>query len=180
MPVARGPQINTRSALLVGATGVVVALLLGGMVVWLASTSDQVDIALGDTDFDAGSITAISREIDDRGPILYSDVGSGGSRDIILQHLGSDPEEGWLAFSARRTEDPRDCFLQWDGDAAEFVLTSTTDTACEPVTVDEAGTGLEQYRVEIRDGTIHVLLNERPDEEPEEELEEEPDGEADE
>ena len=165
MPVARGPQINTRSALLVGATAVVVALLLGGMVIWLASTGDQVDIALGDTDFDAGSITAISQEIDDRGPILYSDVGSGGSRDIILQHLGSDPEEGWLAFAARRTGDPRDCFLRWDADAAVFDLVSTTDTVCEPVSVDEAGTGLEQYRVEIREGTIRVLLNEEPDRE---------------
>ena len=164
MPVARGPQINARSAVLVGATGVVVALLLGGLVLWLASTSDQVDLALGDTDFDAGSITAISREIDDRGPILYSDVGSRGSRDIILQHLGSDPETGWVAFAARRTEDPRDCFLEWGDDAREFTLTSTTGTECDAVTVDEAGTGLPQYRVEIRAGTIHVLLNEEPDE----------------
>ena len=37
----------------------------------------------GDSDFDAGRIGRISEEIDDRGPILYSDV-AGRSRDLIL------------------------------------------------------------------------------------------------
>ncbi len=163
MPVARGPQINSRSAVLVGLTGVVVALLLGAFVIWLAASSDTVEIHLGDTDFDAGRIGAISTEIDENGPILYSDVGTRRSRDIVVQHLGSDPETGWLAFAARRAEDPRDCFLQWQPDIEEFRLSSATATICDDVTVDEAGTGLQHYVAEVRDGRVHVLLNEEVD-----------------
>lgn len=162
MPVARGPQINARSAVLVGLTGVVIAALLGGFVIWLASQSSDVEI-FGSSDFNAGKIGRISDEIDDRGPILYSDVGSRRERDIILQHLGDDDEEGWLAFAARRPEDPRDCFFQWDPATEEFFLTSDTDTVCEDVRVDAAGSGLVAYEVEIRDGDIRVLLNEATD-----------------
>ena len=81
MPVARGPQMNARSAILVGITGVMIAVVLGGGVLFLANQSENVELQLGDTDFDAGQIGRISEEIDDRGPILYSDV-AGRSRDI--------------------------------------------------------------------------------------------------
>ena len=174
MPVARGPQINARSAVVVGLTGVVIALLLGGFVIWLASQSSDVEI-FGSRDFNAGDIGAISREIDDRGPILYSDVGSRRERDIILQHLGDDEEEGWLAFAARRPEDPRDCFFTWDPEAGDFFLTSDTDTVCDDVRVDAMGTGLVAYTVEIRDGDIRVLLNEATDTDTENDTDEDTD-----
>ena len=70
MPVARGPQMNARSAILVGITGVMIAVVLGGGVLFLANQSENVELQLGDTDFDAGQIGRISEEIDDRGPIL--------------------------------------------------------------------------------------------------------------
>ena len=163
MPVARGPQINARNALLIGFTAVVVAGLLFAMV-WLASSQGDTEIVLGDRDFDAGRIGAISAEIQDRGPILYSDVGSGGQRDIIVTHIGTDPEQGWLAFAARRAGDPRDCFFAWDADAQMFFLTTASGsrTTCDEATVDASGTGLLHYEVEIRDNNIHVLLNENP------------------
>ena len=110
MPVARGPQMNARSAILVGITGVIIAVVLGGGVLFLANQSENVELQLGDTDFDAGQIGRISEEIDDRGPILYSDVAR-RRRDIILQHLGDDPEAGWFAFDARPIGAPRDCFF---------------------------------------------------------------------
>ena len=122
---------------------------------------------VGDRDFNAGNVGAISREIQDRGPILYSDVGSGGQRDIIVTHIGADLEQGWLAFAARRAEDPRDCYFDWDATTEEFSLTTAvgSSTTCDEVTTDAAGTGLFQFanRVEVRDGNIHVLLNEDPE-----------------
>ena len=54
----------------------------------------------------------ISAEIAEGGPVLFSDV-AGGSRDIILQHLGTDPDSGWLAFEARRAGQDRRCFFEW-------------------------------------------------------------------
>ena len=164
MPVARGPQINARSALLVGMTGVAIALLLGAMVVWVAGRGGTVQVQLGDTEFDAGFIGRQSEEIDARGPILYADAGSGGDRDLIVQHIGDDPELGWLAFSARRVGDPRDCFAEWDQTSQTFSLVSTTDQVCDNVSFTDVGCGLFQYPAEIIDGKVIVFLNQDFDE----------------
>ena len=165
MPVARGPQMNARSAVLVGLTGVAIAVVLGGGVLFLASQGGDVEIQLGDSDFDAGQIGRISEEIDDRGPILYSDV-AGRSRDLILQHLGDDPEAGWLAFEARPLGEPRDCFFQWNEDEQRFdLITIADDVTCADVTMDERGnlsTGgvIDTYPVTIDDdNNVRVDIN---------------------
>ena len=165
MPVARGPQMNARSAVVVGLTGIAIAAVLGGGVLLLASRGGDVEIQLGDADFDAGQIGRISAEIDDRGPILYSDV-AGRSRDLILQHLGDDPEAGWLAFNARPLGEPRDCFFEWDDAQGRFALVTVVDeVTCAAVTMDERGnlsTGdvVFTYPVTIDDGgNVRVDLN---------------------
>jgi hypothetical protein len=164
MPVARGPQINARSAVLVGITGVVIALLLGAMVVWVARSSDTVQVQLGDTRFDAGFTGRISEEIAARGPILYPDAGSRGQRDLYVQHIGDDPTVGWLAFSVRRPADPRDCSAVWNPDRRTFTLTSSTDRACDNVTFNELGCGLVRFPVGVVDDKVIVFLNETEDE----------------
>lgn len=164
MPVARGPQINARSAVLVGITGVVIALLLGAMVVWVARTSDTVQVQLGDTRFDAGFTGRISEEIAARGPILYPDAGSRGARDLYVQHIGDDPAVGWLAFSVRRPADPRDCTAVWNADRRTFTLTSSTEVVCDPVTFNELGCGLVRYPVGLIDDKLIVFLNETQEE----------------
>ncbi|MEQ8842454.1 MAG: hypothetical protein RIB98_15835 [Acidimicrobiales bacterium] len=164
MPVARGPQISARSAVIVGITGVVIALLLGAMVFWVARSSETVQVQLGDTQFDAGFIGRQSEEIAARGPILYADAGSQGQRDIYVQHIGDDPEVGWLAFSVRRPADPRDCSAAWDPDRRTFTLQSSTDVACDIVTFNELGCGLERFPVGVVGEKIIVYLNETQDE----------------
>ncbi len=164
MPVARGPQITARNVLLIGFTAVVIAALLFFMV-WLATSQGNTEIVLGDRDFNAGRVEAMAREIRERGPILYSDVGSNRQRDIIVAHHGTDPEQGWSVFAARRADDPRDCFFAWESETREFSLTSAagSDVTCDEVAADAVGTGLLQYGIEIRDGNIHVLLNDDSD-----------------
>ncbi len=164
MPIARGPQINARSALLVGATGVIIAFLLGGMVLWVSNSSDAIELNLGDRVFDAGFVGRQSEEISARGPILYADAGSSGQRDLFLQHIGDDPDSGWLAFSARRVGDPRDCSAVWDRDDRIFELTSSTEVECDTVTFSELGCGLFRYPAEVIDGKVTVFLNEDFDE----------------
>ena len=139
MPVARRSQVNARTTILVALTGFMIALVLAGGVVWLAQNGGEVQIQLGDTDFNAGQIGRISAEIDNRGPILYSDV-AGRNRDLILQHLGNDPETGWFAFHARPLGQPRDCFWRWNEPAEQFDLVSETETVCADVTMNERGT----------------------------------------
>ncbi len=160
MPVARGPHINARSAIIVGVVGVVMALLMGAAIIWLAGSGSNVRIQLGDTDFDAGSAFAQSDEIAENGPLLFSDVG-GGRRDIILNHLGDDPKSGWYSFEARPADQPRDCFFVWDVANAVFVLTTTNDSlTCSDATVDATGDGVSQFPVTIDDnGSVRVDIN---------------------
>lgn len=164
MPVARGPQINARSAVVVGLTGVVIAVLLGAMVLWATRSGDSVEIRIGDTVFDAGFADRQSEAIAADGPILYADAGSSGQRDLYLQHIGDDPEVGWLAFSARRVGDPRDCTIAWDPEQRWFELRSTSDVVCDPVTFNELGCGLVRYPIEVIDNKVTVFLNEDFDE----------------
>lgn len=121
-PGSRTGEVRARRAVVVGAAGVAVGLALIAAMVWLAGSSGQVEVRLGDRDFRDLDAARIGAEIAERGPVLFSDV-AGGSRDIILQHLGDDPESGWLAFEARRSGQDRRCFFQWraegDGDSGD-------------------------------------------------------------
>lgn len=166
---------------MVGAAGVAAGLALVAAVVWLAGPSGQVELRLGDRDFRDLDAVRISAEIANRGPVLFSDL-AGGSRDIILQHLGADPESGWLAFEARRAGQDRRCFFQWQaegdgssgGEAAgggEGGTAAGGDgdgpggvghfvNSCDPDdVVDARGTGLVQFPVTVVDGDIRVDIN---------------------
>lgn len=181
MPVAPGPRINARSALLLGFTGVMIAVAAGIGALWLADTSGEVEIRLGDSDFDAGRTERIAAEIAERGPILYSDV-AGRDRDILLVHDGDDPSSGWLALAARPEGSRRDCFFHWDAEQGLFELSgpqdsgagnSGADTAvCGSVTMDAAGrlsTGdmIQSYPVTVDDDdNIRVDIGSRRDRAP--------------
>ena len=153
MPVSSGPQPSLRAAVMVGLAGVVVALGLVGAVLLLTRTGTDVEIRLGDRDFRDMEIGRISIEIDDRGPILFGDVAD-GSLDIILQHIGDDPETGWFAFEARRAGQSRDCFFRWRPEQADFVNTCDPDDI-----VDATGTGVRQFEVAVVDGDVRVDIN---------------------
>jgi hypothetical protein len=151
-PVERRSSSATTWAVVVGVAGVVAGIALVLFVVNLAdSGSERFEIRLGDERFDAGGAEGRARSIDEGGPILFSDL-AGGSRDIILQHLGDDPETGWHAFSAQPPGAPRDCVLEWVEAAGEFV-------DCEGRTWPADGAGLTSYPVSVEDGELFVDLN---------------------
>ncbi len=153
MPVSRGSRPDLRTVVVVGLAGVAVALGLVLGVLLLTRGGTDVELRLGDRDFRDMETGRISAEIADRGPILFGDVAD-GELDIILQHLGDDPESGWLAFEARRSGQSRDCFFQWLPERAEFVNT------CDPEDiVDAAGTGLRHFDVAVVDGDVRVDIN---------------------
>lgn len=153
MPVARSTRPSLRSVVVVGLAGVAVGLGLFLGVMLLARGGGDVEIRLGDRDFRDMETGRISAEIADRGPILFGDVAD-GELDIILQHLGDDPDTGWLAFEARRPGQSRDCFFRWRPAGAEFVNT------CDPEdVVDAAGTGLRHFDVAVVDGDVRVDVN---------------------
>ena len=92
MPVAKGHKFDIRSAVILGGVAVVAALVIGLIAVKPRPTSGR--LVLGDVDFSSLNTDNMAAEIDDGGPILWPDIGT-GSRDIWLQHLGDDPGSGW-------------------------------------------------------------------------------------
>jgi hypothetical protein len=131
--------------------GVVVAIVIGIAMVRLARGGD-VKVRLGSDVFNAGKVSRIAPAIARAGPALYSDV-AGGSRDLIVNHLGSDPEHGWVAFAAREPGADRSCYVRWNAERTVFVDT------CSGHTYPPDGEGLEQFPVNVQGGDVIVDIN---------------------
>lgn len=152
-PVAQSGNHAGR-ALAVATIGVLV--LMGGL--FLASVAlgsrKSSDLGLGDSVFHGGDASTLAAEISDRGPIFYADVSGSKDRDIIVQHLGSNPNKGWYAFLAAPSDKPRSCTWQWQKKARHF------RARCDHSrTAPANGAGLSQFPVTVHDGKLDVDLN---------------------
>lgn len=160
-PVERSGGHHAGRAAVVALIGVLV--LFGGL--WLATVAledrNSPDLRLGDQTFNGGSTSRLADEIAENGPIIYGDVSGRKDRDMILQHIGDDEDEGWYAFLAAPPDKPRDCTWEWQADEEQF------RAACdEDLTAPADGEGLPQFDVTIDDGRIDVDLNADAREEP--------------
>ncbi len=157
MPVERSRGHAGRA---LGVSVLTIAILLAGAYAasrWLFGAQSSFDVRLGDQTFQGGNAERLADEIAEGGPILYGDVsdtGTADSRDIILQHIGDDPEEGWYAFLAYPPDQRRDCFWQWQPD--EELFRATCD---EDLTAPADGEGLLQFPVVVDDGKLDIDLN---------------------
>ena len=142
------PRRRTARARVVAAiAGVVVALGL----MWLLTVliSNRTVTPQGAFEQDEFSVRIAS--IEDQVPFLLPDASPSRSRDIYIQHLAGDEDEGWLAFSAFAPgQDDRDCFLRWDGSAFADPCTDETFPA--------DGDGLTHYPTRVEDERVYVDL----------------------
>lgn len=144
----------------VGRAGLVslAAIILVFAALWLVTVTigkrDSPDLRLGDQMFRAGNAEARAAEIAKNGPMLFSDVSGRQDRDLILQHIGDDPEEGWHAIAAQPIDRARDCVWRWE--EAEELFRATCE---ESLTAPADGEGLTRYHVEVDDGAVVVDLN---------------------
>lgn len=153
-PVERRTASSTTTAVLVGLAGVIAGIGLVLLMVNLASRgTENFEVRLGDDRFAAGGVERRAASIAEGGPILFSDV-AGGSRDIILNHVGTEPDEGWVAVSAQPIGKPRDCFLRWQAADREF---EDCDGVRYPADGDHSD--LVQYPVAVEDGDLFVDIN---------------------
>lgn len=153
-PVERRSSSATTTAVLVGVAGVIAGLGLVVLMVNLASRgTESFEVRLGDDRFAAGGVERRAASITDGGPILFSDV-AGGTRDIILNHIGDEPDEGWYAFSAQPAGKSRDCFLQWQADDRDF-----EDCDGDRYPADGDHPALTRYPVAIEEGELFVDIN---------------------
>lgn len=146
MPVAKGGPPPLRQALLVG-LGIVMTF---GTVLFLVTQTDQlmggsspVGIGTGDQLFQPGPAKSLAELIaaNDR-PTAFADP-TGGDRDIWLNHLGPEVDEGWVAFGARPLTSPRACVTEWQEDERHFV------DSCDGTIYPPDGEGLPQYLVTV-------------------------------
>jgi len=153
VPVAQS-QGHAGKALAVAAVAIVLIAVVAVFVALAASRGD-VEINLGDERFNAGQTERLAEEIDDGGglPFLYQDL-VGDDRNLFVQHLGDDPEEGWIAFGAFDPDDPTCAVLI---DREEKVLVNECD---ESITYALSGEGLRQYPTAVEGGRIYVDVNE--------------------
>ncbi|MGI9595683.1 MAG: hypothetical protein ACR2QK_05965 [Acidimicrobiales bacterium] len=155
MPVAQGGRSPARQALLIG-LGALCGLLA---VVFLVTRLDRLggdeaaEIELGNPVFDVGQAAEIAPPIAEQGPLFLPDAAR-GDRDVYLQHIGEDSQQGWLAFAVRPPEAPRDCFVEWVAEDRSFV------DNCDGTVYPETGEGLTQYAVSVSpDGALSINLN---------------------
>jgi hypothetical protein len=159
-PVARRQRGHTGRALGVAAAGVGLAVALAFGVAALANQG-RVDVRLGDDTYPAGGAEGRAEEIAETGPFLLPDL-AGGDRDIVVQHLGTDVEEGWIAMAARPPGVSRDCFIQWQPDEGVFRLLAEGEEVtdeCDGREYPADGGDLPRYPVNVVDGDLEIDIN---------------------
>ena len=147
-------RAHVGQAALVALVAVVLLVLGAGAFALLNRNTPSGDLRLGDQTFQGGSAQRLADEIAERGPIFYGDVSGNKERDIILQHLGDDPDEGWHAFRAAPVDKDRSCTWQWQPE--EELFRAKCDAS---LTAPADGEGLQQFPVKVRDGRLDVDLN---------------------
>tara|TARA_Y100001001_G_scaffold49607_1_gene45786 strand:+ start:1368 stop:1868 length:501 start_codon:yes stop_codon:yes gene_type:complete len=154
MTVARGIRIDIRRAIATMVVGLAAAVGALVLVLWLAGSTDAIEVKLGDADFRGIDAARLSAEIADNGPVPFPDL-AGRKRPIWLTHAGDDPAIGWNAFFATvpGTEGDRTCLAQWNGDSSVFV------DSCDPAaTWPPNGQGLQQLEWQVVGGELRVAV----------------------
>jgi hypothetical protein len=145
----------------VAAGGVIVAIGVAAALAVLANRG-TVDVRLGSETFAEQDAEDAAERVAEEGPILYADT-AGGDRDIVLQHLGDDPEDGWIALAARPPGVSRECTIQWDPEDQVFRLLDSSEEVggdCDGREFPADGEGLPTYPVTVdADGNLDVDLN---------------------
>ena len=131
------------------------AVLAGVLVfagVLVLSRQEGVEVRLGADEFSLrtdSAADAIARD----GPVLYPDASPNRARDLYVQHLSPDPDEGWLAFAAQAPGAPRECQVQWDKADQSFL------DPCSGRRYPADGEGLTRYAVRLDGDRLYVNLN---------------------
>jgi hypothetical protein len=152
-PVAKGGSHAGR-ALAVGTGAIAIIAVILFLAATVLSDRNSTELRIGDQTFQGGNAERLAEEIADRGPILYGDVSGAKDRDVILQHLGKDPDTRWYMFRAQPPDKGRDCTWEWQPD--EQLFRAKCD---DSMTAPADGKGLERFPVKVRNGRLDVDLN---------------------
>jgi len=143
-----------------GIFAVVLAICVVGAVLALATQDTDVDVNLGDDEFEIEQVEARAALVAADGALRFADP-TGGNRPIVVNHIGDDPETGWVAVLAI-APGTEACIVDWDNDDGVF-------RDCEATTYPPDGEGLDQFPTRVENDTLFVDLgrgrgNDEPDE----------------
>jgi hypothetical protein len=96
----------------------------------------------------------LSKEVAERGPVIFKDPLQRGSadNDLFVQHVGTDPDKGWVAVRAYAAEAKTECLLRWQPDAKQF------RDPCSGTAYPADGQGLKTYSVSVAGGVVRVSV----------------------
>ena len=136
-------------AVLIGIFAVVLAIVVIGAIVSLSADPESGVQLEGNEEavFEFGNAERAAERVAETGPDCFADP-SGGNRPVCVNHLGDDPEEGWVAFVAIERDD---CTVEVDRETFEL-----RDCDGNPIPAD--GEGLPQFPVEVEDGVLIIDL----------------------
>ena len=117
------------------------------LVVQLTSSPDAKD-NLGDPVFELGQATHFVKRV----PLLFQALQGAGDRDIYVNHVGSDPKTGWIAFDARAEGQARTCFLRWSPTAKRF-----TDPCTKRTYGPDPGAAFTHYKTSVNANGVVVV-----------------------
>ncbi len=134
--------------------GSLIALALASVLVlvvvrFASENPEQVNLGPSVFRFKANRL---HREVEERGPFLLKDPLNRG-REVYVQHLGDDPDTGWLAVHAYASRESLDCLLRWEAASQQFV------DPCTGQRYPAGGEGLVTYRARVEDGVVVVDLS---------------------
>lgn len=147
---SRPDKRRRNRGILIAAIGAVVAALVFVGLAFATSNGDT-KVRLGDDVFEVGEAKTLARRIDTGGPLLFQDLLVGGTRDIYVNHLGTNDKIGWVAFDARLPNSARACTLVWNPANREF------DDPCTHATVPADGGELPHYPTKVTDEGLVVV-----------------------
>lgn len=93
----------------------------------------------------------LAGEIDRRGPTLFTDP-LNRRREVYVNHLGPDPDTGWVAVRAYAGPPRLECLLRWNRVRRRFV------DPCTKTPYPPDGAGLTRYRATVSGGFVHIDL----------------------
>ena len=145
MPVARS---DPRRATIIGIAGVIVGVVMIAVVLLANNVGgDSSTTQSSRSKFHVGPPRSLATSIREEGPLFFNDTAT-GSRPLVVQHQGDDPNTGWLAFDAAIGT----CVLTWDREAQVF-------TDCNGMRYPPDGGGLHHYPVTVTNDEVIVDLS---------------------
>lgn len=143
------PRNRERAVVVTAVLGVAAGVAVVFAFITLANRGGQ--LSPDDRLFTVGRADVLARAIAEDGPILFPDpLKRSAGRNLYVQHVGRDPDTGWLAFEAQ-FDDPK-CQVVWQPEAEQFRDPCTGDT------IPADGGDLRHYPAKAEENKLVVDL----------------------